>query len=175
MKILVIDDSPVHQQSARQTLEGHELTVVSSYDEALKFMGQSQWENVNPRPVFDAVLTDLMMPAGMGLLGGDGMKYVGQEMPMGFGLALLAVLCSGAKLVGVVTDMTRHDHPASRLLGLLIGRDEQWVANGKPRFVMNGVTVGFYCDGAGVGSVVVPGSESPGKDWGKVLAHLLKG
>ena len=40
MRILVIDDSPVHQQSARQTLGGHDLTIVGSYDEGQKLVGK---------------------------------------------------------------------------------------------------------------------------------------
>lgn len=36
MKILVFDDSPVHREAAVLTLAGHDLTVVSTYDEAQK-------------------------------------------------------------------------------------------------------------------------------------------
>lgn len=34
MKILVIDDKQIHRQSARQTLVGHQVTIVGTYDEA---------------------------------------------------------------------------------------------------------------------------------------------
>ena len=38
MKILVIDDSPIHHESALQTLVGHELTIASTYDEAYELL-----------------------------------------------------------------------------------------------------------------------------------------
>lgn len=41
MKILVIDDSPVHAQAARDQLgKEHELTVVTSYDQGIKCLEQ---------------------------------------------------------------------------------------------------------------------------------------
>ncbi len=174
MKILVIDDSSVHQQSARQTLKDHDLTVVGSYDEAVRLMGQDFKVGSKYGQVFDAVLTDLMLPAGMGGLGGAGSEFDGQEMPMGFGLALLAVLYSGAKMVAVVTDLNRHVHPASRLLDLLIGRHESPSVNshGRPKFLMNGAVVGFY--NSGHRKLQVTGSDgSIGKNWGAVLANLV--
>ena len=38
MKILVIDSEKMHRDSARKTLEGHDLTVVSSFAEAMDIM-----------------------------------------------------------------------------------------------------------------------------------------
>lgn len=174
MKILVIDDSPVHQQSARQTLEGHDITIVEGYDEALKSLGCYFLGSQNRKQEFDVVLTDLMMPAGMGGFGGDGKQYIGQEMPMGFLLVLMAVLHSGAKYLAVVTDTNRHAHPASRALDLFIGRDKKDERRlGRPRFTMNGATVGFYNTTNAALQVPIAGSDQPGKHWGAVLANLI--
>lgn len=118
MKILVIDDSPIHQNAARKQLAAeHDLTVVGSYDEAVRLLepcinASGRWQNGEfPKHGFDVVLTDLLMPAS-GMLQGKGMKFVGQEMPVGIFLALLAAK-NGAKHVAVFTDSDHHAHPAS--------------------------------------------------------------
>ncbi|MBI2482857.1 hypothetical protein HYV74_01605 [Candidatus Uhrbacteria bacterium] len=71
-----------------------------------------------PPPPFDAVLCDLLMPAGRTTQGPKGERYVGQEMPVGWALALMAVL-QGAKHVAVVTNLNHHDHPAAAMLDRL--------------------------------------------------------
>ena len=38
MRILIVDDTEINQQSARKTLEGHDLTIVSTYDEAVEML-----------------------------------------------------------------------------------------------------------------------------------------
>lgn len=178
MKILVVDDSGLHQASARQTLKGNDLTIVGTYDEGYELLAECEasWEVVDeelkrlgfknpyakdttneekaayyaekprvkkelcPAPRFDAVLLDLLMPASKMTMGPEGMKFVGQEMPTGFALALKAVL-AGAKFVAVVTDTNHHDHPASAMLDSISSRPEY---GNPPRFVINGVKVGYY-------------------------------
>lgn len=139
LNILVIDDSVNHQQAARQVLGAeHNLTVVGSYDDALGPLAvkhdKEKYESLCARykeqgvenyykraraeselPYWDAVLCDLLMPAGREVQGREGLKYVGQEMPVGWSLAITAAL-RGAKYVAVVTDMNHHDHPASAML-----------------------------------------------------------
>lgn len=63
-------------------------------------------------PKFDAVLTDLFVPASAQAQGGVGEQFVGQRMPLGTNIALLA-LCAGVKMVAVVTNENHHHHPAS--------------------------------------------------------------
>ncbi|MEK7568966.1 MAG: hypothetical protein AAB497_02535 [Patescibacteria group bacterium] len=141
MKILVIDDSANHQNSAQQVLGAlHDLTVVGSHDEALELLepqldnekyktlkseymsqGIESWpahkkaEAESWLPYWDVVLCDLLMPAGRATQGGEGLKHVGKEMSVGWALAITAAL-RGAKYVAVVTDMGHHDHPASAML-----------------------------------------------------------
>jgi len=38
MRILVVEDKEMHRKSAEETLVGHELTIVKSFDEAMKLM-----------------------------------------------------------------------------------------------------------------------------------------
>lgn len=61
---------------------------------------------------FDVVLTDLLVPASRQAQGPEGERFVGQEMPIGTTIALLA-LYAGVKNVAVVTDKNHHDHPGS--------------------------------------------------------------
>ena len=157
MKILVIDDTLVHRMAAQQTLAGNDLTVASSYDESVKLLDRERYE---------AVLTDLLMPAGREAQGPHGDPFVGQLMPVGFALALHAVL-RGAKYVAVVSATNHHDHPASAMLDRL-DRAYWHDAQSRPRFVVNGAAVGFFHHPA----VTVEG-QGEGKDWGKVLRALL--
>ncbi|MEI7425834.1 MAG: hypothetical protein WCK16_02835 [Candidatus Moraniibacteriota bacterium] len=161
MKILVIDDNPIHRQSALQTLGNeHELTVVGTHNEAMEALssyiegnkclcedlktilqeqglptgyraaqdfyngdraGYLAWldisKTIGKTVYWDAVLCDLLMPVEEGEVGMSekGQKYIGQEMAVGWALALQAALAS-AKFVAVASDMDHHDHPASAML-----------------------------------------------------------
>lgn len=135
MKVLVIDDTELHLQQAREQLVGHEVITVSSYEEAedllsvqhdaefyetryeelvgggsssIKAQDQAMAEAERHYEHFDAVLTDLMMS---GNPNGASKKGIGMELPMGTILALLA-LKAGVKRVGVVTT-NHHDHVAT--------------------------------------------------------------
>lgn len=63
-------------------------------------------------PDYDAVLTDLLVPPSEQAQGDEGMRFIGQEMPLGTTIALLA-LTVGIKNVAIATDKNHHDHPAS--------------------------------------------------------------
>jgi len=184
MRILVIDDTRIHRQAAQQTLAGHDLTVVGNYDEAVR-----QIKDGGP---WDAVLSDLLMPASGESQGGEGEQYVGMQMPVGFALALLAAL-HGARYVGVVTATNHHHHPASAMLDSL-GSAYWYGGEVRANFVINGAKAGFYHHP----SVRVEGTSCPtcngtktgqdqkscwscegtglaeGKDWGQVLAALMR-
>ncbi len=124
MKILVIDDSPVHQEAARRQLgTDHDLTVVGYYSKGQELLcgwyepGRTWDTGINrPPQKFDIVLCDLLMPASGCRLGSEGRKYDGQEMPVGIFLALLAAKNGCAKSVALFTDSSHHDHPASACL-----------------------------------------------------------
>lgn len=110
MKILVIDDSSIHQAAAKKQLgEEHDLTVVGSYDEAQTLLGYKSCDNRSDKHEFEVVLCDLLMPPSDQMLA-HGWKQ--EEMPVGIFLALLAAK-NGAKYVAVFTDSDHHSHPAS--------------------------------------------------------------
>jgi CheY-like chemotaxis protein len=115
MKILVVDDSLIHQNVARKQLGAeHDLTVVGSYDEAQLLLGGGNRYGCDKTGShdFDVVLCDLLMPTSGQMQGSSGRDLVGQEMPVGIFLALLAAK-NGAKHVAVFTDSDHHQHPAS--------------------------------------------------------------
>jgi len=78
-----------------------------AYDEATKL--------ATVYPAFDAVLSDLLVPASRKTLGPASLHMAGQEMPLGTIIALLA-MTAGVKMVAVVTDTNHHNHPASAAL-----------------------------------------------------------
>ncbi len=110
MKILVFDDNADQCKVAQIQLKGHDLTIVSTYDEAQDLLEDNAKYN------FDVVLTDLLVPASERNLGPKGYHYAGQEMPLGTTIALLA-LKVGVKRVAIVTDANHHNHPAAEALG----------------------------------------------------------
>jgi CheY-like chemotaxis protein len=203
MKILVIDDSPIHQASARQTLKGHDLTIAMSYEEGfniltpLSYMGYVKKGEKGAE--YDVVLSDLLMPAS-GTMMANPEEFVGQEQPLGWALLLRAVL-NAARYAALVSQTSHHDHPAAFALDAIDNADDAWdPETGQqpkmPQFVINGARVGFFhapmclvqgfpgcawkCDqgkdSRGEPCKLCGGSGlAHGKDWGKVLACLLEG
>lgn len=114
MRILVVDDNEQHRRAAHAFLKDHDLTVVGDFEKAQHLLarGGNGYKSGDKKPPFDAVLTDLMLPASDAQQGPDGMEFVGQEMPIGTILMLRAIAC-GVKYVACVTDMNHHHHPAS--------------------------------------------------------------
>lgn len=135
LRILVIDDSPVNLQSAKDTLSGHELTLFSSHDDAYDTLNREpDYEEVSklrkegvdyeeasrrlmPEP-FDVILTDLLMPPNLREIGSPAKQceFENQLMGLGIGIAFHAAI-HGAKHVAVFSSgKTHHCHPAVALL-----------------------------------------------------------
>ena len=90
---------------------------MGTYDEAQSML-MPKWdeetEQIVSYPDFDAVLTDLLVPAsGQDGIVRDDTGLVGQEMPVGIFIGLLAAVKARAKYVAVFTDSDHHSHPAS--------------------------------------------------------------
>lgn len=218
MKVLVIDDNQTHLKSAHQTLTEHDLTVCDNHDEALELlqipydeeekerllteakaqeMTHEQWNQAyehilkeTRKPYWDVVLSDLLMPAGRNAQGNDGAKYIGQEMPIGWSLALTAAK-HGAKYVAVVTDMNHHHHPASAMLDTL-NRHIFTIDGARALFTNSVNLVGiagtedtcptcsgtkksqygsecWNCKGTGIAC------RKNGKNWGEIFTQLITG
>lgn len=143
--ILVFDDSAIHAEAAvKQLSADYNLTVVTTYDQA---------ENMIRNATFDVVLLDVLVPASSKTLGGDGMKFAGQEMPLAPILAFLA-LSRGVKKIGILTDANHHAHPASAAIDVFHGP----FTVGDVKIVISNDGIGF--DGA--------------KNWKRLLEQLDK-
>jgi len=213
MRIVVIDDKQVHLTSALQTLAGHEVTVCATHKEADEFLygnfDRVRWvdlekqyikegldlrqaaeraKNESVLPYWDVVLTDLPMPAGPMAQGGEGERFVGQVMAVGWSVALQAVK-QGAKFVAVVTDMNHPHHPASAMLDAFnrhfftMGGARALMTNYAPMVGIAGTECA--CGKCGGNGKSQQGEEcwrcngfgrdhkEKGKDWGKILSALL--
>ena len=100
-KILVIDDTVRHQESAKRLLAGHHLTVASDYEEAMKLMAKGE---------FEVVLSDLYMPMSQTASLGTSAYKPWELVPYGLLLSIEAAKC-GAKFVAVATDLNHHADP----------------------------------------------------------------
>ena len=69
-------------------------------------------KQVTVYPDFEVVLCDLLVPASEQSQRRDN-DFIGQEMPVGIFIALLAAVKGCAKYVAVFTDCDHHSHPAS--------------------------------------------------------------
>ena len=180
MRILVFDDSPQNQQSARAQFKDHDLTVIGTFNEASDLLTPLVYgDQPNPKfRKFDVVLTDMMVPASDRSLGGSARNYAGQEMPLGSIIALQA-LYAGVKKVALVTDTNHHDHPASAALDSFQGGME------KPSLVGD---ASLYCTNYNVNGVFDAETFEQlekdadhrsrkvvwAKDWAKALKTLLR-
>ncbi|MFA6383210.1 MAG: hypothetical protein WCX17_02205 [Parcubacteria group bacterium] len=114
-RILLVDDTKKHRKAgiAQLTALGHEVVAVSGYEDAVNELRKGE--------KFDIALLDLLMPAEGMTLGGDGLKYLGQPIDIGFSLAMKLAL-EGIKEIAVVTDMGHHSHPASAIFDWFLGK-----------------------------------------------------
>ncbi len=178
LKILVVDDNPKHQASARKTLAGHEVSVAQNfhqlqsaltpnrdrvriirdeqgvdYDEALRI--------AKAEIGYDVVLSDLLMPKGStDVMGREGGKLAFDDFGYGYPVVFLAAK-AGVSFVAVVTDENHHNHPVAYTFDL-VGGSGQW---SEDDFMIGDTKVMFrFCPRF---------TEEGGKDWELVLAHLL--
>lgn len=149
-------------------------------------------QKATTHPDFDVVLTDLLVPASREAQGGEGMKFVGQEMPLGTTIALQALMM-GIKKVAVVTDMNHHHHPASAAFDCFAGKPCKLegvniICTNHVQLVGIDVETGALVDtdfletDEGKAKYPYPDKERPwgnrtglqyGKDWKRVLVKLI--
>ena len=191
MKILVIDDTQKNLDSAVKTLEGHDVTLCSSYDEAIILLRERAVDekgepcypgdaDATKIPYWDVVLCDLLMPVGERTHGQGQQKYVGEEMPFGWSLGLTAAM-RGAKYVAVASDVNHHDHPASAMLDGIC--DHFFNIDGAKVLMTNVIyfvapskkicgKCAYHCKNLCPENGCCKSIN--GKDWGKILNRLLK-
>ena len=96
-KILVVDDTLIHQVSAAKQITGCDLMIARGYDEAMTMLLEYQ---------YDIVLTDLEMPTSSKI----SEPVLGELIPYGF-LLYTEAAKRGAKHIAVVTDLNHHTDP----------------------------------------------------------------
>lgn len=144
-------------------------------------------EQATTYPDFDVVLTDLLMPPSRQAQGPEGVLLLGQEMPLGTIIALLA-LTVGIKNVAVATDANHHKHPASAAFDCFGSRNtppgiKVLCTNHVNTIPLDEKTwepVGHEFLDSDAGQVKYPKVDwnqyagiANGKDWGLVLQQLL--
>ncbi|MBI2624239.1 hypothetical protein HYW67_01965 [Candidatus Parcubacteria bacterium] len=113
MKILVIEDSPLHQEAARILMPEHDVNIIDSFIsfyEKVRPITANIPEYCKPAELdlasFDAVLTDVNLPS-----------HHSDEAATGFVIALQA-LAVGVKRVGIITDANHHRDSYGRAFDL---------------------------------------------------------
>lgn len=167
LEVLVVEDNPIHQESAREQLgTEHNLTVVGSFDDAKdllvgEYVGSRQgWARKN---TYDVVLTDLMLPQGRGECQRDRSR-ANEIQPFGYAIALIASKL-GTKYVGVITDTNHHDDAMAYTIDFLGGvYSPMQMGDRKAIFANQSVDISNdkYKGGKG------------GKNWKQVLNALRK-
>jgi len=154
MKILVVDDNSRQRAAAQAQLgEEHDLILLDNYEDAIKLL-KSDTD-------LDVLLSDLLMPAEPHALGPDGFKFLGQEVPIGFVLALRAAMV-GVKKIAVITDTNHHNHPMSAAL--------DWI---NPAYWHGDRTELLAINNSQVLIAHAPFAADGSKDWGATLNLLL--
>ena len=101
LDILIVEDNPEHQESARILLASdHNLTFAETFVEGIEAL-------IEGRP--SVLLTDMMFP-----LGGQGYEFSSNEEPLGFAMALYAARPNIAvPRIALVTDCNHHANAAA--------------------------------------------------------------
>lgn len=146
MKILLVDDSLAHRKAGKEQLaSAHDLTTVPDYTEAITLAHDG---------AFDVALLDLLMTAEATTLGTEGLKFLGEEMPVGFPLAIKMAML-GVPHIIVATDTGHHDHPASAII--------DWFGSREP-IKINDSTVYF---------IHAPLTTNRVKDWRAIIEKFI--
>jgi len=163
MKILIVEDSPLHQEAARLLLAEHDVTIVESFTDFFKKV--TPIRSSDPRgnvpaeldlASFDAVLTDVNLPSHHG------------EAATGFVVALQA-LASGVKRVGIITDANHHRDSYGRAFDLDFSgcKVNDRIGWGK-RIVIGDTRIAVECYHA----TIDIGDKRYGKNWKRLLDIL---
>lgn len=103
MQILVVDDCQSNRDSAKKLLCAHNLTIASSYAQAMELLSAHE---------FNVVLTDLYLPVSSYHGAYDVQcRDIGRQIPYGFLIANEAK--RKGSLVAIVTDSGHHSDPLS--------------------------------------------------------------
>jgi len=153
MKILIIEDKKSHIEAAYKLLARHELTVVTTADDAFAaFEG--------PEFPFEAVLTDMLMPNST--RAGGNRNSFDKESPYGLNFLWRAAAKPGVKFIGLLTDANHHS-------GTMAAAFDGFPLN--TVFTVNQAKA-ILCREASHSFVDADGKTVYGKAWDTVLDYL---
>jgi CheY-like chemotaxis protein len=144
VRVLVIDDTVMHQKSALSLLVDCDLTVAIDYDEAMGLLESNQ---------YDAVLTDMEMPSSTKL----SCYQLGKMIPYGLLIATEAARV-GAKHVAIVTNLNHHTDPFAAAFDHFSHHD----------YIINGAVVKY------MHAPMININGEYVKNWKSALQELLK-
>lgn len=154
MNVLVIENDPRHIHSAKESLKGHNLTVLQSADQAFEMFER------NPEFSFDAVLIDMQMPNSN--REGGNQRSLDKESPYGLNFIWRAAAMQSVKYIGLLSDGNHHNSPMSAAF------------DGFPLnqiFQLNQAKV-IFCREVYHGFRGEDGEAFKGKAWDIILAYL---
>ncbi|TSC60379.1 MAG: hypothetical protein LiPW15_257 [Parcubacteria group bacterium LiPW_15] len=195
MKILVIDNSRFNHESARATLKGHDLTIISSFDEAMDIMRKKVDADNVQRLLIDAGFaekpdySDREWSAYWQALRESETKSV---IPFEFEVVLTDMMMPvSMKTIGPGVYRPGEEVPYGFVIALkaasLGAKFVAMVTDGNhhedamiaaieclnPSYFANGEISSFTINGAKAVFVQAPLCGDRRKDWGKVLADLI--
>jgi len=117
LEILVVEDTPLHQESAKALLAGHNVQIVETFDEAVEYLvgGSNYAPAKDKKKHYDVVLTDMFLPQGKGICQADTTNSATELHPFGYSLALMACQ-EGTPYVGVLSHGNHHKNPIAYAL-----------------------------------------------------------
>ena len=118
LNILVVEDKPENIEAAKLLLAGHNVTVVSGFDQAMgalnRGIGGTGYDHGKRGQIpFDVVLTDCMFPkGGMACMGPKGQATVNCQGEMPYGpMVVFHAIEAGVPNIGLITQGNHHDDP----------------------------------------------------------------
>jgi hypothetical protein len=185
-KILVLDDTKANLDAAREQLASHELTLVMKFSDARALIRDRydfETKTKVPGTAYDIVLTDLFLPGEREGQGDEGFALVGEPIPTGLVLALLAIQ-KGVGKVAVVSNGNHHAHPMTWALDALQDDFCAEKYSAEANTVLPGRLysfTGYECPTVGNRSEHQKKSYEERaplydiKDWARVVAEITKG
>ncbi|HBO16577.1 MAG: hypothetical protein UR69_C0002G0060 [Candidatus Moranbacteria bacterium GW2011_GWE2_35_2-] len=157
MKILIIEDNPIHQEAARKQLSDHDLTIMESFIDFFETF-RDCWHDKPSMNLaeFDIVLTDINLPSPHD-------EEVCVEAATGLVIVLKA-LQYGVKKIGIITDANHHQDAIGKAFDLWMGS-----SNGAP-FTVGDVMIYPECYNA-----LIVEDEKLIKNWKGLMEGLLSG
>jgi len=112
LEILVVEDTPKHQEAARQLLANHNVQIVDTFDEATDLLRLPNiCDDDLVQPNYDVVLTDMFYTQGQGrCLSPDVKHLAAEQLPFGYPISLMACQ-KGVPYVAIVSDANHHSGP----------------------------------------------------------------